>query len=102
MGEGGLAPDYFFHASLYELIHYAAGVRRRYREGWLQARFVGYCACAPHCKNVEYEELIKFAWEVGEQGDEMSEAEKEAAIDRLRKNIPEIEKILKNGGKSDN
>ena len=97
MGEGGLAPDYFFHASLYELVHFAAGVRRRYREAWLQARFIGYCAAAPHCKNLELEKLIKFAWERDVRGEDVAAEEQEAAIERMRKNVKKL-LILKMSG----
>ena len=90
-------PDYFAHISVYEAEHFAAGVRRRYREGWMQARLVAYMAAAPHCKNLDFAEVAQFSWESEDVQDVQSEDAQEAAIERLRAMVPNVEKMLKNG-----
>jgi hypothetical protein len=92
-----MQPDYFARVSIYEAVHFAAGVRRRYRESWHQARYIAYMAAAPHCKDLRFEEMIKFKWEEPVKPVE-SEEEKAAALARLKAHAPIIQKILfKNG-----
>ena len=95
MGEGGLAPEYFFRASLYELVHYAAGVRRRYRDAWQQARFIAFFAASPHCKDLDFDNMIKFSWEKRDGGEELTEEQQLAAVERMQAKIPEMEQFLK-------
>ncbi len=94
-----MTPADFARASIYEAVHFAAGVRRRYREGWAQARLVAYMAAAPHCKHLDIYDVAKFTWEEASSPVETPE-EKEAALERLRANVSYIENLLKKNGES--
>ena len=94
-----MIPADFARASIYEAVHYAAGVRRRYREGWAQARLVAYMAAAPHCKNLDIYNVARLPWEEEATPVETQE-EREAALARLRKNVSYVENLLKKNGES--
>lgn len=94
-----MTPTDFARASIYEAVHLAAGVRRRYREGWMQARLVAYMAAAPHCKHLDFYKVARFSWE-DEPSPVETQEEREAALERLRANVSYIENLLKKNGES--
>lgn len=93
-------PEYFARAlSLYEAKHFIAGLDKRYRAGWEQARFTGYWAAKPHYKDFHPENMPLFFWERDSSAaalipDERTEEEKMAAFNVLRNYALERDKKL--------
>lgn len=80
-----MSPEYFARAlSLYEAKLFIAGLDRRYRAGWMQARYAGFWSAMPHVKNFEYGKMPRFAWEEEEHSTPVDEEEEMRAIEQLR------------------
>lgn len=88
VGEGGMSPEYFTRTlTFWEAILFAQGVHRRYRQPWECARYIAYHAAAPHCKNFDFDKMLKFSWEKEEQEKPLSEEEQLRELEEVRERI---------------
>jgi len=72
---------------------YVAGVQRRSRAGWEQARFVAFCCLKPWSKDLNLDTFLQFPWE--EEG-KLSEEEQHSMIEEMRARVTEFSEFLKN------
>lgn len=87
-------PTYFARAlSLYEASLFIAGLNRRCRAGWEQARLMAFYAARPHLKDFKFSDMPTFSWEEEVQ-DTRSEEEKLREIEALRAFALERDKKL--------
>lgn len=86
MGEGGMDPVYFSRALTFrEAALYLAGLDRRHRAGWEQARMIAYYAAMPHVKDFSRSALPHFPWEQEEiEPDTRTDEERESELAALR------------------
>lgn len=88
-------PIHFARAlSLYEARLFIAGLNRRYRAGWEQARLAAFYAARPHLKDFEFGNMPTFSWEDEKEADPRSEEEKLKEIEALRAYALERDKDL--------
>lgn len=78
-------PIHFARAlSIYEAKLFIAGLNRRNRAGWEQARLTAFYAALPHLKDFKFSDMPTFSWEEDETADTRSEEEKLKEIEALR------------------
>ena len=88
-------PIHFARAlSLYEAKLFIAGLNRRNRAGWEQARLTAFYAALPHLKDFKFSDMPTFSWEEVETTDTRTEEEKMKEIEALRAYALERDKKL--------
>lgn len=87
-----MSPHYFAHVPLFEALRFAAGVQRRYRAGWEQARFSSFVIARPNYKELDFDGLLNLPWE--KKAPAESEEERLAALADLRRRLPMYKKLI--------
>ena len=89
-------PVYFARALTYrEAALFLAGLERRYRAGWEQARMIAYYAVRPHVKVLSKSDLPQFPWErETDDVDTRTDEEKERELEALRAYAAQRDKEL--------
>lgn len=84
-----MSPEYFMRTlTFYEAEAYVEGLYRRRHPWWEIARYIGFYAAAPHCKNFSLAAMGQFPWEK-EYEEPVDEEEERRELEALRRRIAE-------------